>query len=401
MSPPGDYVAMFPRITRPEDLPAPRLERHTRNYPRLLPFLWPRARRYGIAHRRLHDLGDPRHDRPIDLILRQSKHRCPACRRCFLADVSDLPCPSPVTPSGPTNRRATGRRGRPPLSAAGWHLWRDHRVFVPCRRSRTGRGGGKKCRHRHRISRPRPGDLQRLSAIDELYDGPFCVISIVDNRMYQRLPTGAGEEPDEGDVRRFLREFAARLPPMAARCWITTDGSALYPRPCEGLPGVPHQICEFHVLKEITRAILHALPVAEAMASRDPEAAARPAEPVSCERGPCARRMQRRVKDLFANRHLFVRHHLRPSEKETLRRVTRGDPSCERCGDHGRGLPAVRPPLSDGDGAGPAGPLAATSRTIQAVKESPGPALHAQPGESVDVLGRQVAPGDEQRGGAK
>lgn len=36
--------------------------------------------------------------------------------------------------------------------------------------------------------------------------------------------------------------------------------------------------------------------------------------------------MQRRVKDLFANRYLFVRHHLRPSEKETLRRVTRGRP---------------------------------------------------------------------------
>ena len=35
------------------------------------------------------------------------------------------------------------------------------------------------------------------------------------------------------------------------------------------------------------------------------------------------------------------------------------------------------------------------------VEESPGPALHAQSGESVDVLGRQVAPGDEQRGGAK
>jgi hypothetical protein len=36
--------------------------------------------------------------------------------------------------------------------------------------------------------------------------------------------------------------------------------------------------------------------------------------------------MQRRVTDLFANRYLFVRHHLRPSEKETLRRVTRGLP---------------------------------------------------------------------------
>jgi hypothetical protein len=36
--------------------------------------------------------------------------------------------------------------------------------------------------------------------------------------------------------------------------------------------------------------------------------------------------MRQRVTDLFTNRHLFVRHHLRPSEKETLRRVTRGLP---------------------------------------------------------------------------
>ncbi len=39
-----------------------------------------------------------------------------------------------------------------------------------------------------------------------------------------------------------------------------------------------------------------------------------------------ARRMQQRSTDLFANRHLFVRRHLGPSQKETLRQVTRGLP---------------------------------------------------------------------------
>ena len=53
MCPPGDYIAdVSEGITRPEDLPAPRLERHTRNYPRRrCPSCGHGARRYGIAHR--------------------------------------------------------------------------------------------------------------------------------------------------------------------------------------------------------------------------------------------------------------------------------------------------------------------------------------------------------------
>jgi hypothetical protein len=39
---------------------------------------------------------------------------------------------------------------------------------------------------------------------------------------------------------------------------ITTDGSPLYPEPlAEIFPDVPHQVCEFHILKELTKAVLH------------------------------------------------------------------------------------------------------------------------------------------------
>ena len=81
-------------------------------------------------------------------------------------------------------------------------------------------------------------------AIDELYDGPFCVISVVDNRMYQRLAYRVLEKsPTKGDVRRFLREFAARLASHGCRVrGITTDGSSLYPQAlAKVFPGVPHQ----------------------------------------------------------------------------------------------------------------------------------------------------------------
>ncbi len=36
---------------------------------------------------------------------------------------------------------------------------------------------------------------------------------------------------------------------------ITTEASPLYPQPlAEVFPAVPHQICEFHILKELTKA---------------------------------------------------------------------------------------------------------------------------------------------------
>ena len=167
-------------------------------------------------------------------------------------------------------------------------------------------------------------------AIDELYDGPFCVISVVDNRMYQRLAYRVLEKsPTKGDVRRFLREFAARLDSRGCRVrGITTDGSSLYPKAlAKVFPGVPHQVCKFHVLKEITRAILHTLARVrkqwQAKIPKQPRGRPSRSRAKAARR---ARRMQQRSTDLFANRHLFVRRHLRPSQKETLRQVTRGLP---------------------------------------------------------------------------
>ena len=203
----------------------------------------------------------------------------------------------------------------------------------PGRRSRTGsRRRGKKSlagidtEYLDRVLETFSGYL----AIDELYDGPFCVISVVDNRMYQRLAYRVLEKnPTKKDVRRFLREFAARLASQGCRVQgITTDGSSLYPQAlAKVFPGVPHQVCEFHVLKEITRAILHAVAGLrkqwQAKIPKQPRGRPSRARAKAARR---ARRMQRRVTDLFANRYLFVRHHLRPSEKETLRRVTRGLP---------------------------------------------------------------------------
>jgi hypothetical protein len=100
-------------------------------------------------------------------------------------------------------------------------------------------------------------DFSGYLAIDELYDGPCCVLSIVDNRRYNRLAFRVlDHKPTHKDIRAFLSEFKAQLDEggLVVR-GITTDGSPLYPKVLKELwPDVPHQSCRFHILMEITKA---------------------------------------------------------------------------------------------------------------------------------------------------
>jgi hypothetical protein len=169
--------------------------------------------------------------------------------------------------------------------------------------------------------------------VDELYDGPFCVLSAVDSRNQRRLLYEVLEhEPSHDDIRRFLGRLRSAI---AARGGvvrgITTDGSALYPQPlAETFPGVPHQVCEFHVLKELTKAALRALAgIRKRLAAQAPKLPrGRPKDTPEARRAHRqALRIKRRVADLFEHRHLFVRHHLSPCQRATLKRLVRGEAS--------------------------------------------------------------------------
>src|SRR5207248_2728581 len=51
-------------------------------------------------------------------------------------------------------------------------------------------------------------DFSGYLAIDEVYDGPFGILSVVDNRRYQRLAFRVlDQDPTQGDVLAFLTEF--------------------------------------------------------------------------------------------------------------------------------------------------------------------------------------------------
>jgi hypothetical protein len=167
-------------------------------------------------------------------------------------------------------------------------------------------------------------------AIDEVYDGPFCILSIVDNRRYNRLAFRVLDHaPTQDDVRAFLAEFKGQLDKRGLKvCGITTDGSSLYPKVLKELwPAVRHQLCKFHVLKEITKAVLHALAVLrKEMAAQIPrQPRGRPSKERQGQAWLIASR-KREVAELFEHRYLFVRHHLSAAEQKQLRKLTYGRP---------------------------------------------------------------------------
>ncbi len=172
-------------------------------------------------------------------------------------------------------------------------------------------------------------------AIDELYDGPFCILSLVDNRTFKRLVYKVLEHaPTHADITRFLQRFRSELDRRNLTLrGVTTDGSALYPQPlAEVFPGVPHQVCEFHILKEINRQVLKAVATVrrELQQTLPKGQRGRPAAGAARKAARKKQRIQAKITALFERRYLFVQHTLRPREKKLLRHITRGLPSLRR-----------------------------------------------------------------------
>ena len=204
----------------------------------------------------------------------------------------------------------------------------------PTPRSRIGsRPGGKKAARRIDPDHLdwAPADFSGYIAADELYDGPFCILSIVDNRTFRRLIYQVlDHDPTHRDIEAFFSRFHAALQARGLVLHgITTDGSALYPGPIATVFGeVPHQLCTFHVLKEITKAVLGAVSkLRKGLTAEAPKLArGRPGSKAARSAARRKKRIESKVGELFEHRYLFVRRRLRPSERATLGRISRGQP---------------------------------------------------------------------------
>ena len=134
MAGPGEYRPdVTEGITDVKDLPQPKIVRRSRSYARRrCPWCGYSAYRDKTFKRRLHDVGDLAANRPRDLEVTYSQHCCSQCGKYFPADLSDL-----ADPGCHYTRRVVALAVRLvvedglPYRSASWHLWRDHRVFVP------------------------------------------------------------------------------------------------------------------------------------------------------------------------------------------------------------------------------------------------------------------------------
>jgi len=163
MSGPGEYVAdRTEGITRVEDLPPAKVVPRSRNFSRHpCPKCGRSCYRHRTRQRMLHDVGDLVWERPRELHITYSQHYCCKCPCYFNVDSSDL---------APHNSHYTHRvialavrlvvEDGLPYRAASWHLWRDHRVFVPYATIQNwveagGKKGGRA--RRRRVPRRRAG----------------------------------------------------------------------------------------------------------------------------------------------------------------------------------------------------------------------------------------------------
>ena len=180
-------------------------------------------------------------------------------------------------------------------------------------------------------------DFSGYVAADELYDGPFCILSAVDNRCYKRiLYEILDHDPDHDDIRAFLGRLKTALDTRDLKLLgVTTDGSSLYPEPlAEVFSGVPHQLCQFHVIKEITKEVLKAVAkVRESLAQSKPKLKrGRPSskDKEARRRARKSKAIQQKISDLFQDRYLFVRRRLKASERKRLLYITRGLPQLRK-----------------------------------------------------------------------
>jgi hypothetical protein len=172
-------------------------------------------------------------------------------------------------------------------------------------------------------------DFSGYIAADELYDGPFCVLSIVDHRTFRRITYEVlDHDPTHADIERFFHAFQSALQQRRLVVQgITTDGSDLYPKPISKVFGdVPHQVCEFHVIKELTKAVLRAVAkVRKELAATKPKLGrGRPSSLAARRAARRRKRIDEKVGELFQHRYLFVQHQLTRAERRTLSRITRG-----------------------------------------------------------------------------
>src|SRR5690242_9598653 len=145
--------------------------------------------------------------------------------------------------------------------------------------------------------------------VDEIHLGRFALLLATDPLGDLPVAFALVDANDRDHMRRFLRNLKTwGLEPRT----IVTDGSNLYPAVLGELwPDAEHQLCVFHILKEINGSILDAVRrLRKGMARRGRAGRRRPGRKGAKRRAAAARRgLTKKEKSafVFKHRHLIVK----------------------------------------------------------------------------------------------
>jgi hypothetical protein len=173
-------------------------------------------------------------------------------------------------------------------------------------------------------------------AVDEVYDASFCILSLVDSRENKRLMFRVlKHNPSAEDILELLQAFRQILESRELTLQgITTDGSSLYTEPVRTVfPGVRHQICEFHVKKEVNKAVIKAVAKTRQGLAKKKVKRSKRGRPSTKEEKAVVRkneRIQSKIGALFEHRYLFVQKELSAKERKKFLEITRGMPELRK-----------------------------------------------------------------------
>jgi hypothetical protein len=169
------------------------------------------------------------------------------------------------------------------------------------------------------------GQFSGTLCVDEIYLGRFTLLLATDPIRDLPVAFALVGANDQDHMRRFLRDLKSwGLAPRT----VITDGSNLYPAVLGELwPDADHQLCVFHILKQINELILEAVRrLRKGMARRGRAGRKKKRGRKGAERRAGTRRemtLKEKSAFVFKHRHLIVkrREKLSESEREDLWRM--------------------------------------------------------------------------------
>jgi hypothetical protein len=176
--------------------------------------------------------------------------------------------------------------------------------------------------HRRMVLKPFSGTL----CVDELHLGRFTLLLATDPLADLPVAFALVAANDQGHMERFLRNLKNwGLNPTV----VVTDGSNLYPTVLEDLwSDVDHQLCVFHILKEINKLVLDAVRRLRTAMGRRGQAGRKKkrGRKGAKSKAAASRRglsVKEKAKFVFKRRHLIVkrRENLTESERGDLTRM--------------------------------------------------------------------------------